>query len=527
MQQRKRLHVTPLNSALLPFVLPQTLLQNATNISYHTLQTFPDKSFGYFDLPPEDADKIRRKLNGCLLKGQKMKVEEARAKKSLKVESGEDGGIKSSTKRTRSKDIKGDSDGAVRAIELPKGRKVKRGWTEADTEGKSARKSKDKTEKRAKAKDSTITGKTECLFKTKTRPNAQADFPGQGGSAKKRKRGAAGQETVVHEFKNVTKHAGFLRDTGNSSARETKAYVEDKGWVDEDGNVVEKPKKRRKSREMNNEHQSQPKAIAEDSETCKTSTPAKLAIENDEENEGDKTSSSGTSSSESGSGDENPTLSQVKSDKIAADKKIETQGLGISVEDDELGSAKVERLSISRSSGSPVPHVETQPTSAPSIEVHPLEALFKRPKAAASQTQTPKKPQLEVSTSFNFFDPDVAETGSTLMPQTPFTQQDFRHRRQRSAAPTPDTALPGKTFDDVWGGGSMNDVDSDGEDDEEQANAGAPQENTKGEKQGEKPESEFAKWFWDHRGENNRAWKRRRREAAKEQRVKEKNERRA
>ena len=42
---------------------------------------------------------------------------------------------------------------------------------------------------------------------------------------------------------------------------------------------------------------------------------------------------------------------------------------------------------------------------------------------------------------------------------------------------------------------------------------------------GEKEESEFSKWFWEHRGETNRAWKRRKREAAKEKRQKENKER--
>jgi len=34
----------------------------------------------------------------------------------------------------------------------------------------------------------------------------------------------------------------------------------------------------------------------------------------------------------------------------------------------------------------------------------------------------------------------------------------------------------------------------------------------------EPAESDFAKWFWEHRGETNRAWKRRKREAVKEKR---------
>ena len=533
MQERKRLHVTPLNSALFPLVLPQTLLPHATNISFHTLETFPDKPFGYFDLPAGDADKLRRKLNGCLLKGQKMKVEEARTKKPSKSKNAEAAGNGSSSITTRSKDSKGDIDGIVRAISLPDGRQVKRGWTEAEsTESKVARKSKEgtakKQKKKARTKDSTITGETECLFKTKIPPNALADWHDKGGRTRKRKRNGDDRETVVHEFKHMTKYAGFLRDTGSSSARQTKAYAEDRGWVDENDNVIEKGKKRRNSIQMITEGQKQPKAIPKTSEVHKASDSADLATGEHDEVEADETSSSGTFNSGTGSEDESPAISPTDSGKGSAETAKKTKGLGIiSMDDNELENGQVERLSISRSSSSPVPHVETQATSAPSIEVHPLEALFKRPKTAASQTQTPKKPQLEVSTSFNFFDPDATETGSTLVPQTPFTQQDFRHRRQRSAAPTPDTALPGKTFGDVWGGRSSHDADSDDKDNEEQANAGAQETEATGGTQSGKSESDFAKWFWEHRGENNRAWKRRRREAAKEQRVKEKNEERA
>ena len=176
---------------------------------------------------------------------------------------------------------------------------------------------------------------------------------------------------------------------------------------------------------------------------------------------------------------------------------------------------RVERLSIARSSATPSPVEGPQPTlPAATNEVHPLEALFKRPNNAASHT--PKKPNLEVSTSFRFFDPDVdeGESQALLIPQTPFTQQDIRQRRQRSAAPTPDTAAPGKTFGDVWAGTS--DVsDRDDDDEDEDAAAGKTEDSKK-----EKLESEFSKWFWEHRGETNRAWKRRRREAAKDKRQK-------
>ena len=37
----------------------------------------------------------------------------------------------------------------------------------------------------------------------------------------------------------------------------------------------------------------------------------------------------------------------------------------------------------------------------------------------------------------------------------------------------------------------------------------------------EKEESEFGKWFWENRGDNNRAWKKRRRDGLKTKRLKE------
>ena len=117
-----------------------------------------------------------------------------------------------------------------------------------------------------------------------------------------------------------------------------------------------------------------------------------------------------------------------------------------------------------------------------------------------------------------------------LPPRTPATQSDIRNRRQRSAAPTPDTAMPGKSF---WGNRRSESLEagdlSDGglptlgeeetigagrEDDEEKVEGNGPGkgEETKGE------ESAFAKEFWEKRGERNRAVKRRVREAKKEKR---------
>ncbi len=114
------------------------------------------------------------------------------------------------------------------------------------------------------------------------------------------------------------------------------------------------------------------------------------------------------------------------------------------------------------------------------------------------------------------------------MPQTPFTQQDFRQRLQRSAAPTPDTAAPGKTFSHIWRTSEEPEQGSDEDMEDGNGQPDSPSEKKKdvnafadGAPADGNPPSDFAKWFWEHRGETNRAWKRRRREAAKEKRHRE------
>ena len=538
---RRRLHISPLNAQLLPTVLPTYLLQQASNISYHTIHTFPEKNYGYVDLPELEADKLKKKLNGSVLKGLKMRVELARQEKYT-MEADKELPSKSeltpSNKARRGK-AKPREDSVIPGYELPTERKVKRGWTEpASRDANPTKRRKDRADKISKPKATSLTGETECLFKTTLPPNAPSADNVKEGKLKKRKRGDSNRDVVVHEFANTTKHASFLRDEYGAEGRRTASeYIEGKGWMDEDGNTVEpEPKKR------------QPKLKTEeagkrmtDSKPRRSRRSSKLEVplvevtapkSQDVKGEAtdDETSSSGISSdSESESevkSPENPPPNRKPNRTSARKPKTKNNGLGISeIGNDEVDVDRVERLSITRSSATPPPVQESQPTSAPANnQVHPLEALFKRPNNAASHT--PKKPNLEVSTSFNFFDPDAdeGESQSLLIPQTPFTQQDIRQRRQRSAAPTPDTAAPGKTFGDIWADTSdVSDVDE--EDDKEDATAGKTEGASTGSKD-EKPESEFSKWFWEHRGETNRAWKRRRREAAKEKKQKDNKERR-
>ena len=456
-----------------------------------------------------------------------MKVEEARAKRSLIEGPAEMTDGKSAITNKQSQSTRSHEKGTITAIELPKDRKVKRGWAEpAGFENRRAKKSRGGKERKDKAKGSSVTGGAECLFKTRIPANIHTQPLKSSANAKKRKRDGGDRESVVHEFKNSTKHSSFLRENGVESIKQSQDSAERKEWVDENRSLIEKVKESRKSIEVGDKSQGQA-TMTREPEKIKSSTgPTSSTSGSNQLLDADGTSSSGTSSSESEEKEIATGRRPRRTNRGKMDKGNKSQGLGItSTEGEELDDTRIERLSISRSSGSPLPHLEKEPKSVPSIEVHPLEALFKRPQAAASQSHTPKKPQLEVSTSFNFFETDVAETGSTLVPQTPFTQQDIRHRRQRSAAPTPDTAAPGRTFGDVLG--QDEDSDSDGDPDDEQVTAGVEQEVGTEEKHGQKAESDFAKWFWEHRGDNNRAWKRRRREAKKEKRAKEKNQKQA
>ena len=537
MTERKRLHISPLNAQLLPTVLPPPLLQQASNISFHTIQTFPEKNYGYVDLPEMEADKLKKKLNGSVLKGSKMRVEPARREnRGLAIDS--ESTPSNTSRRGESKKRK---EGVIPGYELPTERRVKRGWTEpASSDFETAKRRKDSVDKKLNPKKPSLTGDSECLFKTTLPSNVPGADNTREGKAKKRKRGDSNREVTVHEFANTTKHASFLRDEfGTEGKKATSEYIEDKGWMDEDGNIIEKEPKKRQIKVKVEEADkkttdSKPRRSRRSSKLelpMVEVTAPKSRVEKSEPTDEATSSSASSSDSQSESKSENK-----KSEKSSPARKptrasartprAKSNGLGISaVEDGEVEVDRVERLSITRSSATPPSAQQPHPTSVPTTkDVHPLEALFKRPHNAASHT--PKKPNLEVSTSFNLFDPDAeeGESQTLVVPQTPFTQQDIRQRRQRSAAPTPDTAAPGKTFGDIWAGTS--DVsDTDEGDEPGDAAAGKTMEASTGSKD-EMTESEFAKWFWEHRGETNRAWKRKRREAAKEKRQKDNKERR-
>jgi hypothetical protein len=203
------------------------------------------------------------------------------------------------------------------------------------------------------------------------------------------------------------------------------------------------------------------------------------------------------------------------------------------------------------------PEIAITPSSPAKKEVHPLEALFKKPKPAplltpsSDPTSTPAKNLAPINTSFSFFDGDAdadvdMENGdNAAAPFTPQTQHDIEWRGLRSAAPTPDTAAIGRRFSFPWRNGSQEADDEEDQDvdveastqlsnntkanatasqladvveEEEEAAGVAGADKGKDEEEGEKEESEFRKWFWENQGNLNRSWKRRRKDAVKTKR---------
>ena len=471
-----------------------------------------------------------------------MRVEEARPEKAKNTSTGDEkplvgGLIQETPSRVKRKADK--LDGVISAIELTEGRKVRRGWTEPALTSNGSRTSKSKEKKRnkvSKTKSSSFTNEPECLFKTKLPPNAAVTST----MAKKRKREHSNRDIVIHEFENTTKNASFLRNSqgaiGSESASE---YIEGKGWIDRKGNILEEDPVLGRTplnsgfngaAQLNEwskqKHGSDTPTLSE-TPSVRSSASGKLVEAQDHD---DETSSSGTSTGSASDSEGDLSAASVRRPNNKLDV-YENSTENLSSEDDssdhnattsKIKSVSIENHALQISSDS------ISEANAPVNEIHPLEALFKRPKIAASRT--PKKPALEVSTSFSFFDPDVNEGTNTghLAPHTPFTQQDFRERRQRSAAPTPDTAAPGKTFGNLWAGIPASD-DEEMEEKDDDAKKAVESILASGKKHAgvddggggeEKPESEFSKWFWEHRGETNRAWKTRRREAAKEKRQK-------
>ena len=540
----------------------------AKNISFHNLQAFPEKEYGFVDLPLEQAQKIKKKLNGAILRGNKIVIEEARApripspdvemaKKEKKIK---EKGVDPVTQEKLSDSAKKESKKRKRNDETIKGeevldRQIKRGWTDPKAESKAAKREKrkkdgDKKERKKEREKSKYTTEPECLVRTTLPPNVALPAKGIEGVVvdKKAKRGK--KDVVLHEFARTEKFATFLRPKGGpAKGKPAVEYIEGKGWVDEDGNVVEgEPPKPKHNEDL----------LKEIAKKNKVKNPKKVQSESESEDEEEDvemkepapisdTSSSGSSSEDEeargeesdevdSSEDEAATEEPTKEDEPQAPESAAKQGYHSSspseseAEDANRHTTPPEQSSFLSIS---IPATATPP-------VNPLEAIYKRRKPDGNA------PTVATESAFTFGlggdDSDIEEDAEEddtahAMPMTPYTKQEFGHRRIRSGAPTPDTAHPARKQQNGWPG-NYEYLDSgnaaEHEDEEGLEHYGTVSSPTKrlaeevaGDKaEGEKkeetdPMQDFQKWFYENRGDANRAWKKRQKVAKKEVRQRE------
>ncbi|KAL9062805.1 MAG: hypothetical protein Q9157_008616, partial [Trypethelium eluteriae] len=523
--KRTRLHITPLDPALLQAYLSASLLPQATNISYHSIATFPEKSYGYVELPTMEAEKLKKKLNGSILKGSKVRIEDAkpesRKRKTEQEAENTEGTAKS---KERSSKKRKREEGVLPGVDLPEGRKVKRGWTEPegkgrDKEKKRTRKEREKEKEREGKKEkkrekSRYTNEPELLFKTKLPPTK--DYEAESKDRKKKNRKGKKDEITVHEFSKTKRHRHSSTDDRIPHNGGVSHYEDGTGWLNADGQVIEpdaKSHKRKAKRENRPEtvlkvntqspdpkneqsEQTRPKSSGSITSSYLQSPGTQLRGELDQALAGaqsverkdettldDKADDSASGSETSNENEEesdgdaelesNADASQQEN-KPSPNNAIDTSIISTSQDD---AKSTIERTP---SQPPPASKPDTEPnTENPSTKtIHPLEALYKRPQPNPG---SPKKPT-PIQTDFTFFGADAAdadEAGDTLgalppVPQTPFTRQDLEFRGIRSAAPTPDTAAIGKRFDFPWGGDSEDeDEEDEDEDEEEEVEGGA------------------------------------------------------
>ncbi|KAK5169666.1 uncharacterized protein LTR77_005644 [Saxophila tyrrhenica] len=490
--ERVRLYINPLNPELLNKIIAPSILPQASNISFHTVQTFPERGFGYVELPVMAAQKVKQKLNGSTLKGTKVRIEEAKPERKRKAEEEgydevEDDTARKARKLAKKEKKQKREEGVLPGMELEDGRRVKRGWTEDEAKDSKRRKKSDKAVGEANGD-----GERRLRFKTSLPPNAvPLAEEGKDKSKKKKKDGESkrGKEkTVVQEFGRSKKSRDVSFNLGDNSKRAAR-YEDGKGWVDEAGEVVEaeRPSKKPKRRKH-----------TEDQDTIMEENQAPIAVREVEESRQDQ--------------------ADPEEDEDAEEHDSN------SPHDESVENEKDQPMTADNAT--PPIAKDEQPPPPPVNEVHPLEALFKKPASGGNSAPKPKPGPID--TSFSFFDAggdqDDEDVGTNQPPQTPHTRRDLEWRSLRSAAPTPDTAAIGRKFSFPFAGD--HDEDDDGEDpndhddddvewrNTQQANSGAtrPEDGERGE------ESGFRKRFYDGRGDFNRGWKKRRRDERKQKR---------
>ncbi|KAL9056384.1 MAG: hypothetical protein Q9162_002975 [Coniocarpon cinnabarinum] len=552
----KRLYISPLTPDILPVILSVDQQRLASeSVSFHHPQTSLEKSFGYLDLPHEAADKLRKKLHGSTFRGFKMRVEESKPergasastrkrKADVVAENAKDEA--ESGKRTRRG--KKPDEGVAKGEELPAGRKVKRGWDEGDKKGRSAGKDAEPEP-----------GETKMVFRTSVPPNKTENVeeePAKGKAHKKGKKSKENGTTLdVKEFEKTEKVPTLLRGNSKPGKTTKTTYDDEKGWVDENGNVVEEVKKTRKgskSRKKSDQEPNDDVAMAESSKASNTKTRATAAKDAELQPPKDTT----------------PQIA-VDSTAVIDDNANDMDGPSAGAADEPTTDS---------------------PSILQSKSPSTLESLFKRPAPSDKSKSTNRPAPIQ---TFSFFGDEPKESGEKdddddgspdpdvpidsdmaasvrnnlrrrrlaslqIPPHTPFTRRDLDARGLRSAAPTPDTAAIGKRVKAPWKRSQTRSVSQDAdsrsgsgppgerssllretieeEAEEEEADAlpGVDESTLSNDKVSdvvkikmeqspegvangseEREQTEFEKQFYEQRGDLNRAWKSQRREAKK------------
>jgi hypothetical protein len=526
-EDRVRLHITPFNESLLKVYVPPSLLPQAREISFHNHQTFPEKSFGFIDLPKMEAQKLKKKLNGSILRGKKVKIEDARPETwKSKVGGGNDETERLEVERPRKRKIElKQTQGVLPGVELPEDRKVKRGWTDPEESAKNSKKSKREGKARKKAQPSVYTKEPEMLFRAKMPQNVEAENEGQKLPGKKeKKRKARADKLIIHEFENRR----TLRSQAHVPTEDPKTadeYIEGHGWVNAIGEVVEPAHKPKKTTSRVVEPSNQ-KSESDNQKVEEKNKKHKLEKRPEAESNQESTAR----------------ISGKQQKKREKGKKIRLE--------DTSTAPDPENSIDNANSGTAKEQTQSWTAQAPA-----LEALYKRrgvpdikpellSPSTPSKSSPTKLPPINTGFSFSFGSEGNVGEGEQeddVPPLTPFTREDQRMRRRRSAAPTPDTAALGRKFSFSFvgqqglgeesdqeedEGGEVDEgerMDVDGEEDEGVKDKELSIDGVHPDRLGqvEKKESEFAKWFWEHRGETNRAWKKRKRDAMKVKRQRE------
>ena len=587
-----RLHITPFNASLLSAIVPPSMSSLAKNISFHNIETFPEKAYGYVELPKEQATKIKQKLNGAVLRGSKIVIQEARAAPRIVSPDPE---MAKREKKRKEKKAKGEIPQPEEKLEdsAPKeknrkrkrhdeplkgqevtDRQIKRGWTDPNAESKAQKKEKRsrekdldiqaKKDKKAEREKSKYTTGAEALIRTTLPPNVALPAKGIEGVVvdKKAKKSKSGKkDVVIHEFARTEKFATFLRQKALPGAAKPAAeFREGEGWFDEDGNKVEGEPPKSKRNDDVLKKISKENTLETPKKAKKEATPEpgpESEEESDEEmteapkmiyNSDSETSSSGSSASESEDEELAGEAEEEKKDDIedifaavgsSSDSESQQASSPAAKSADEVRAEENFPALAAAKSRSSSPPLSAQKAIEEPVYIHtttfsarPVTPIFKPKKAAADKVE-------ETSTPFSFgnlgadIDSDYEEEKEFTIeqaPLTPFTQQDVAWRNIRSAAPTPDTAHPSRKQmsgwpaeegEDVNGYNSRSPTEMGKGKGKKGATAAGEEEGASQAPQGTDPNADFQKWFYENRGDTNRAWKKRRKEVKKEVRQRE------